>query len=150
MIDRPAGGAIWITFSRDLVYWGHAKAIICPEPGWGGSKIGISTPPVKTDRGWMVLYHGVRITASGRLYRVGAMLLDLDDPSRVIGYTTHFVFGPEEFYERTGDVPNVVFPCGIILEPDNTLKMYYGAADTCIAGAEANLNDILSLCSNNM
>jgi predicted GH43/DUF377 family glycosyl hydrolase len=152
MIDRPGGmgvqtGAIWITYSTDMIHWGRARAILGPEPGWGSNKLGISTPPFKTDRGWFTLYHGVRETASGRLYRVGAMLLDLDDPSIVIGYTSHFIFGPEELYERTGDVPNVVFPCGIILESDRTLKMYYGAADTCIAVAEAKLDDILDLCS---
>ncbi len=117
-----------------------------PEPGWGSFKLGISTPPIKTDRGWLTFYHGVRETAAGLLYRIGAMLMDFNHPSRVIGYTSHFVFGPEELYERTGDVPNVVFPCGIILESDNTLKMYYGAADTCIAVAEAKLEDILKLC----
>jgi predicted GH43/DUF377 family glycosyl hydrolase len=152
MIDRPGGmggqtGVIWITYSRDLVYWGGAKAIMGPEPGWGASKIGISTPPIKTNHGWFALYHGVRETASGRLYRVGAMLLDKEDPSVIKGYTSHFIFGPHEWYERTGDVPNVVFPCGLILEPDNTIKMYYGAADTCIAVAQAKLEDILALCT---
>jgi len=152
MIDRPGGmgcqmGAIWITYSNDLIHWGRAKAILGPQPGWGPSKLGISTPPIKTDRGWFVLYHGVRQTASGRLYRIGAMLLDLDDPSNVTGYTQHFIFGPEELYERTGDVPNVVFPCGVILESDDTIKMYYGAADTCIAVAEAKLGDIIDLCT---
>jgi predicted GH43/DUF377 family glycosyl hydrolase len=154
MIDRPGGmggqtGAIWITYSTDMIHWGRARAILGPEPGWGSNKLGISTPPFKTDRGWFTLYHGVRETASGRLYRVGAMLLDHKDPSIVIGYTSHFIFGPEELYERTGDVPNVVFPCGIILESSGTLKMYYGAADTCIAVAEAKLDDILNLCSQN-
>ena len=151
MIDRPGGmggqmGAIWITYSKDLIHWGRAKAMMGPEPGWGASKLGISTPPIKTDRGWFTLYHGVRETASGLLYRVGAMLLDLNDPSRIIGCTSHFVFGPEELYERTGDVPNVVFPCGVILESDGTLKMYYGSADTCIGIAEAKLDDVLKLC----
>ncbi|MGD9279543.1 MAG: glycoside hydrolase family 130 protein [Desulfobacterales bacterium] len=154
MIDRPGGmggqtGAIWITYSTDMIHWGRARAILGPEPGWGSNKLGISTPPFKTDRGWFTLYHGVRETASGRLYRVGAMLLDHKDPSIVIGYTSHFIFGPEELYERTGDVPNVVFPCGIILESNGALKMYYGAADTCIAVAEAKLDDILNLCSQN-
>jgi beta-1,4-mannooligosaccharide/beta-1,4-mannosyl-N-acetylglucosamine phosphorylase len=152
MINRPGGmgdrmGAIWITYSKDLIHWGRAKVLLGPGPGWGPSKLGISTPPVKTDRGWFTLYHGVRETASGRLYRIGAMLLDLNDPSQIIGYTPHFIFGPEELYERTGDVPNVVFPCGIIVESDNTLKMYYGAADTCIAVAEAKLDVLLNLCS---
>ena len=74
------------------------------------------------------------------------MVLDADRPHIVKGYTPHFIFGPEEIYERTGDVPNVVFPCGIVDEPDGTLKIYYGAADTCIALAEARIQDLLDLC----
>nr|HID58552.1 glycosidase [Desulfobacterales bacterium] len=152
MLNRPGGigkdgGSIWITYSPDLVYWGKAKVVLSPEPGWSSSKLGISTPPIKTERGWLTFYHGVKQTGSGRLYRIGALLLDLKNPEQIVGYTSHFIFGPEESYERTGDVPNVVFPCGVILEPDRTIKMYYGAADTCIALAEANLDDILGLCT---
>ena len=152
MIDRPCGhggqkGSIWINYSPDLIHWGRAKAILDPEPGWGSDKLGISTPPIKTETGWLVLYHGVRQTGSGRLYRIGAVLLELNSPDKVIGYTRHFIFGPEESYERVGDVPNVVFPCGIILEEDGMVKMYYGAADTCIALAEATLEDVTRLCS---
>lgn len=151
MLDRPAGmgprgGSIWITYSPDLIHWGRARAILTPKPGWGSSKLGVSTPPVKTEEGWLVLYHGVRDTAGGRLYRIGALLLDLDDPEQVRGYTRHFLFGPEEHYERVGDVPNVVFPCGLIVEDDGSVKMYYGAADTCIGVAEAKLEDIVRLC----
>lgn len=72
-------------------------------------------------------------------------MLDLEDPRRLSGYTPHFIFGPEEIYERTGDVPNVVFLCGHILERDGTLKIYYGAADTCIGLAEAPLDRIVDL-----
>ncbi|HID78389.1 MAG TPA: glycosidase [Planctomycetaceae bacterium] len=150
MIDRPGGmderpASIWITYSPDLVYWGRARVLLSPQAGWGQSKLGACTPPVPTPQGWLVIYHGVRITASGRLYRLGAMMLDRDDPSRVLGFTPHFIFGPEEVYERTGDVPNVVFPCGHVLDPDGTLKLYYGAADTCIGVAEARLDDLVSL-----
>ena len=151
MLDRPAGmgareGSIWITYSQDMIYWGRAEAILTPEPGWGSSKLGISTPPVKTEAGWLSLYHGVRETAGGRLYRIGALLMDLHDPARVLGYSPHFIFGPEQDYERMGDVPNVVFPCGLIAEDDGTVKMYYGAADTCIGMAEARLEDIVNIC----
>jgi len=154
MIDRPSGfgglkGDIWIQYSPDLVYWGEARVLLTPVPGWGSSKLGISTPPIKTPKGWLALYHGVRETGSGRLYRIGALLLDLENPGRVVGYTPHFIFGPEEQYERTGDVPNVVFPCGAILEDDGTLKMYYGAADTSIAMAEAKVEEIIDLCMMN-
>lgn len=150
MLDRPGGmggraGSIWITYSHDLIHWGRARVVLDPRSGWGNSKLGASTPPIRTDEGWLVIYHGVRVTGSGRLYRVGAMMLDLEDPSRVLGFSPHFIFGPEKDYERTGDVPNVVFPCGQVLEPDGTLKMYYGAADTCIGLAEAPLADVVHL-----
>ncbi len=154
MINRPSGmegqrGSIWISYSPDLVYWGRSRVLLSPEPGWGSHKVGVSTPPIKTEEGWLVLYHGIRETASGRLYRIGIMLLDLEDPERIIGICPHFIFGPEEPYERTGDVPNVVFPCGWIPEPDGTVKMYYGAADTCIGLAEARLDDLIRVCRYN-
>jgi len=103
-------------------------------------------PPIKTEAGWLAIYHGVRETGGGRIYRIGAMFLDFDNPEIVLGYTPHFIFGPEFPYERTGDVQNVVFPCGGVVEEDRTLKMYYGAADTCIALAEAKLDDLVELC----
>ncbi len=151
LIDRPGGfggqrGDIWIKESPDLIHWGRARVLLAAQPGWGGFKLGVSTPPVKTEQGWLVFYHGVRSTPAGNLYRIGAMLLDLQNPKKVIAHTPHFIFGPEEFYERTGDVPNVVFPCGLILEEDDTIKLYYGAADTHIALAEARLEDIIELC----
>ncbi len=151
MINRPGGmggsrGSMWISYSPDLIHWGRARVLFSPEPGWGSHKLGVSTPPLRTDEGWLILYHGIRETAGGRLYRIGVMLLDLEEPERVVGVCPHFVFGPEEPYERTGDVPNVVFPCGWILEPDHTLKVYYGAADTCIGLAEARLEDLIRAC----
>ena len=151
LIDRPGGfsgkrGDIWIKESPDLIHWGRARVLLAAEPGWGNFKLGISTPPVKTEPGWLVFYHGVRSTPAGNLYRIGAMLLDLQNPKKLIANTPHFIFGPEEIYERTGDVPNVVFPCGLIVEKDNTIKLYYGAADTHIALAEVRLEDIIKLC----
>jgi predicted GH43/DUF377 family glycosyl hydrolase len=152
LLDRPGGlggthGAIWINYSPDLIYWRKAGVILSPEPGWGPSKIGMCIPPIKTGKGWLGIYHGVRETGSGRIYRVGAILFDLDCPEKIIGYTPHFIFGPEAYYERAGDVPNVVFPCGAVIEEDGMIKMYYGAADTCIALAEAHIEDIISGCT---
>ncbi len=150
LIDRPGGfggkrGDIWIKESPDLIHWGRSRVLLSSEPGWGAHKLGISTPPIKTEKGWLCFYHGVRKTPAGNLYRIGALLLDLDQPKKVLGYTPHFIFGPEQYYERVGDVPNVVFPCGIIMEDNQTIKLYYGSADTYIAMAEAKLPDILKL-----
>jgi predicted GH43/DUF377 family glycosyl hydrolase len=150
MLDRPGGmagklGSIWITYSPDLVYWGRAQVVHSPNSGWDNAKLGAASPPIRTEHGWLLIYHGVRATGCGKLYRVGAMLLDSEQPHVIRGCTSHFIFGPQEVYERCGDVPNVVFPCGHVLDPDGTLKIYYGAADTCIGLAEARLEDIVEL-----
>ena len=152
LITRPGGlggqrGDIWISFSRDLIYWGKSRVLMSHTPGgWSSAKLGASTPPLKTEKGWLLFYHGVRGSGYGRIYRVGAVLLDLDKPYLLIGSTPHFIMGPEELYERIGDVPNVIFPCGIVLEEDDTVRMYYGVADTAIAMATAKLEDIIKLC----
>lgn len=151
LLDRPCGyqggsGSIWITYSPDCVHWGRARALHHPSPGWASSKLGMSTGVLKTEEGWLGLYHGVRKTGAGILYRIGALLLDVEDPEHLIGYSEEFVFGPEAPYERAGDVPNVVFPCGWIREPDDTIKMYYGAADTCIAMAESSVDTLVQTC----
>ncbi|MEA3223296.1 MAG: glycoside hydrolase family 130 protein [Thermodesulfobacteriota bacterium] len=155
MVTRPGGlggqrGDIWISFSPDLTYWGKSRVLMhhTSGGGWSSGKIGASTPPIRTRRGWLLFYHGVRQTGSGRIYRVGAMLLDLEKPYIIKGYSKHFILGPEEPYERIGDVPNVVFPCGAILEKDNKIKIYYGVADTAIAMATADMEDIINLCLN--
>ena len=152
LITRPGGlggqrGDIWISFSSDMVYWGRSRLLIYPRPGgWGSQKLGASTPPVKTEEGWLIFYHGVKQTGVGKIYRVGAAILDLEKPYVIRGRTSHFILGPEELYERIGDVPNVVFPCGVILEEDGTIRMYYGVADTAIAMATAKVDDVVKLC----
>jgi len=111
---------------------------------WDAGKIGISAPPIETPRGWLLVYHGVKDTASGKLYRVGLALLDRESPEVCLRRGDAWVFGPETAYERFGDVNNVVFPCGYILEGDgDTLRLYYGAADTCIALATGSVKQML-------
>jgi predicted GH43/DUF377 family glycosyl hydrolase len=88
----------------------------------------------------------VKQTGVGKIYRIGAAILDIEKPYIIRGHTSHFIFGPEELYERIGDVPNVVFPCGVILEEDGTIRMYYGVADTAIALATAKVDDVVKLC----
>jgi len=101
-------------------------------------------PPLETPEGWLVVYHGVRQTVAGSLYRVGLALLDLDRPSQVIRRCSEWVLGPNEDYELMGDVPGVVFPCGLVHDADtDELRLYYGAADTCIAMASGSLTDVL-------
>jgi len=111
---------------------------------WDAHRIGTCPPPIETTEGWLLGYHGVRNTVAGAIYRFGLALLDLETPERVLRRSEEWVFSPREPYERVGDVGNVVFPCGWILdEPGGTLRMYYGAADTCIALATAKLSDLL-------
>jgi predicted GH43/DUF377 family glycosyl hydrolase len=150
MIHRPvpgpyvAGAHIWISFSPDLKHWGDHRILLKARRGgwWDANKIGLSPPPLRTDQGWLILYHGVRTTASGCIYRLGLALLDLEDPRRVLARSDRWVFAPEAEYERFGDVDKVVFPCGWILEGD-TVRLYYGGADTCIAMATASLEELL-------
>lgn len=97
-----------------------------------------------TDAGWLICYHGVRATVSGSIYRLGLALLDRDDPARVLIRGNEWVFGPSADYERSGDVPDVVFPCGWILREDgDTIDMYYGAADSTVCLATASLRELL-------
>jgi predicted GH43/DUF377 family glycosyl hydrolase len=98
-----------------------------------------------TNYGWLILYHGVRATSSGAIYRLGLAMLDRDDPGRLLIRSNEWIFGPEADYERIGDVPDVVFPCGWVLDDDGqTVRLYYGAADTSVCVATGELNEILS------
>jgi len=149
MIHRPAtalGGNIWISYSPDLRHWGSHKMILEARRGawWDALKIGLSPPPLETAEGWLMLYHGVRHTAAGAIYRLGVALFDLEQPEscRLRGET--WIFGPEEPYECRGDVGNVVFPCGYTIDADgDTMNLYYGAADTSIALATGSVKALL-------
>lgn len=150
LIHRPAGvqGAhMWISYSPDLRHWGSHKLILRARDGgwWDAGKIGLSPPPVETPHGWLCIYHGVRLTPSGALYRLGLALFDLAQPERCLLRGEEWVFGPETLYERDGDVNNVVFPCGVTVQPDgDTLHMYYGCADSCIGVATASVRALLA------
>ena len=136
---------IWMSFSEDMKTWSNRELILKARKGgwWDANKIGLSPPPVKTPEGWLIIYHGVRITAGGCIYRIGLALFDLN-MEKCILRGDEWVFGPEEPYEVIGDVGNVVFPCGYTVRPDgNTLYIYYGCADTSIGLATADINEIL-------
>jgi predicted GH43/DUF377 family glycosyl hydrolase len=152
MIHRPvsagsSGAHIWLSFSPDLMHWGDHHILLHARRGawWDANKIGLNCPPLETPAGWLLLYHGVRNTAGGCLYRLGLALLDLEDPSLVLRRSDEWIFAPETPYERHGDVNGVVFPCGWILDkPSGVIRLYYGGADTCLALATARLDDLLA------
>ncbi len=150
MLHRPVtasagfGAHIWLSFSPDMKHWGDHQVVIPARKGgwWDANKIGLSPPPLQTEKGWLILYHGVRTTAGGCIYRLGLALLDPEDPTRLLARSDEWVFGPEQAYETTGDVDKVVFPCGWVAEKD-FLRLYYGGADKCIALATARIPEIL-------
>jgi len=152
MIHRPSplrGFAhMWISYSPDLRHWGDHELLLEARDGawWDAGKIGLGPPPLETNDGWLVCYHGVHGSASGPIYRVGFALLDLDDPRRVVRRTDEWVLAPSAPYERSGDVNKVVFPTGWVLDASsNKLSLYYGAGDSVIALATANLDDVLTM-----
>ena len=145
-LDGHAGSHIWLSWSPDLRHWGDHEVLVHARQGgwWDANKIGLGPPPLLTDYGWLIFYHGVRETAAGAIYRVGLALLDRNDPGLVIMRGNEWIFGPETEYERSGDVPGVVFPCGWVLEDDGrTIRLYYGAADTSVCVASGDLEEIV-------
>jgi predicted GH43/DUF377 family glycosyl hydrolase len=150
LIHRPMtvlGAHIWISYSPDLRHWGSHKVMLEARrgPWWDAYKIGLSSPPIETARGWLVLYHGVRQTPSGSLYRLGLALFDLQQPDECLLRGDSWIFRAEADYERGGDVHDVVFPCGYTMGLDgDTLNIYYGAADSCIGLAHASVRSLLA------
>ena len=134
---------IWAAFSEDLTDWGDHQSIMSPIPDsdWEGDKIGLAGPPLKTDHGWVMIYHGVG--GEPRKYSLGIALLDLDDPTRVIKRQSQPILEPEQDWEINGFVPNVVFSCGQVALGDQ-LYVYYGGADTAIGVAAVPLDEINS------
>jgi predicted GH43/DUF377 family glycosyl hydrolase len=134
--------SIWISYSDDLMQWSEPRLVAHPEQPWEAAKIGAGPPPIKTERGWLLVYHGVDADS---VYRVGVIVLDLDEVERVIARTVEPIMAPEAYYERFGLViPNVVFPTGAVVRGDR-LFLYYGCADTSIGLATAAIDDLLEL-----
>lgn len=149
-LDRPIGngvGSVWISYSPDLINWGRSEFVFAPRARyWDSYRIGASAPPIETKFGWLEIYHGVKMTSAGPIYRVGAIMLDRDNPAKVLGRCLPPLLSPREDYERIGDVGNVVFACGAIVEDDGEVKVYYGAADTSICVATCHIDDIIASC----
>jgi beta-1,2-mannobiose phosphorylase / 1,2-beta-oligomannan phosphorylase len=152
LFHRPTTGfgvahpGIALSRSTDLVSWSPPEMVLQPRDGawWDSLRIGIGPPLLKTDHGWLLIYHGVKETVGGAIYRIGLALLDLEEPTRVLRRASDWVFAPRAPYERQGDVGNAVFPCGVLHDAaSGELRLYYGAADTSICLATARLDELL-------
>ena len=157
-LDRPYSGAfgsaqqggVWVSYSPDLIFWGRHRCIMESRRfHWDRGKIGPGAPPVKTDRGWLVIYHGTTPLCNNLVYRLGVALLDLDDPTKVIARPARYLMTPTAEYERIGDTPNVCFACAAVVSEDGRdLLIYYGAADQCLCLATARLGDLVDAALN--
>ncbi len=152
LFHRPTTGfgvthpGIALSRSPDLVTWSPPEVVLKPRDGawWDSLRIGIGPPLLKTEHGWLLIYHGVKETVGGAIYRVGLALLDLEEPTRVLRRAQDWIFAPQAPYERQGDVGNAIFPCGVLHDSaSGELRLYYGAADTSICLATAQLDELL-------
>ncbi len=156
MLNRPSDnghtpfGDIFYCESPDLEFWGRHRHVMSPvkiEKGWQSTKIGAGPVPIETSEGWLLIYHGVQTSCNGYVYSMGAALLDLDQPWKVIGRAQPFLLAPWMNYEMVGDVPNVAFPCAALVDGETgRISVYYGAADTvtCLAfGYVENIIDFI-------
>ena len=147
-LERPwERSNIWVSYSEDLKYWGDAEVIMTPRSGyWDAHRVGVGAPPMAIKQGWLLIYYGVKQTAAGPLFRLGAAIVDREEPTRIIGRTNVPILSPRETYERIGDAPNLVFTCGAIIEPDDEVKIYYGASNSCICMGTTAVSAIVTAC----
>jgi predicted GH43/DUF377 family glycosyl hydrolase len=152
-LDRPhseiSPWSIWISYSPDLVHWGNSKVLIKPATyHWDEMKVGPGATPIRTEQGWLNIFHGVFKTMDGSVYRLGVALHDLEDPSNIIGVADEWVLQPEDPWEISGYVHNVVFTCGAVAENDGMVKIYWGGADSVMCVGTARISDLVDLCRN--
>jgi len=156
MLSRPSDnghtpfGEIYYSESPDMIYWGRHRHVMAPEEPWQSTKIGAGPTPIETRDGWLLIFHGVLTSCNGFVYSMGAALLDLDEPWKVIARGAPYLLSPQTLYECVGDTPNVVFPCAALCDaPTGRLAIYYGAADTVTGLAFAYVEDILTFIREN-
>jgi beta-1,4-mannooligosaccharide/beta-1,4-mannosyl-N-acetylglucosamine phosphorylase len=151
MLSRPSDGGhtpfgdIFYSESPDLVHWGRHRHVLAPVPlSWQSTKIGAGPTPIETEAGWLVVYHGVLTSCNGFVYSIGAAVLDLDEPWKVVARGRDYLLSPQAIYEQVGDVPNVVFPCAALVDhASDRVTIYYGGADTVVCLAHGHLSEIL-------
>ena len=157
MLNRPSDnghtpfGDIFISQSPDMIHWGKHRFVMgAGGQWWQGTKIGAGPNPIETTEGWLLIYHGVLNTCNGFVYNMGAALLDIDEPKKVLYRTNRYLLNPEEAYETTGKVPNVVFPCAALIDaPTGRMAIYYGAADTYTCIAYSQVDELIDFTKTN-
>ncbi len=158
MLSRPSDnghtpfGDIYISYSPDMIYWGEHRCVMKVSPfeqsAWQCTKIGAGSVPIRTEDGWLMFYHGVINTCNGFRYSMGAALLDLEKPDKVLFRTKPYLLAPATQYELTGDVPNVIFPCAALSDGEK-VAVYYGAADTVVGMAFGYQKEIIDFVKSN-
>jgi len=156
MLNRPSDnghtpfGDIFLSQSPDLVHWGRHRHVMSPAGGWQSTKVGAGPTPIETAEGWLLIYHGVLTSCNGFVYSMGAALLDLDEPWKVIYRTAPYILSPQALYECVGDTPNVAFPCAALCDAGTgRLAVYYGGADTVVALAFAYVDELIEFTKEN-
>lgn len=159
MLSRPSDtghtpfGDIFLSQSPDLVHWGCHRHVMSPKGGkltWQCTKIGAGPTPIETTEGWLLIYHGVLTSCNGFVYNMGAALLDIDQPWKVLYRTKPYLLNPRMIYECVGDVPNVVFPCAALSDADTgRIAIYYGCADTVTGLAFCRVDELIDFIKNN-
>lgn len=152
LLSRPSDsghtpfGDIYLSESKDMEYWGHHRHVMGNSGYWWENlKIGGGAAPIETSEGWLLFYHGVTNTCNGYVYSIGAAILDIDEPSKVLHRCSNYVLTPEEWYEERGFVPNVCFPCATLQDNDTgKIAIYYGCADSYVGIAFTTIDEIYS------
>lgn len=160
LLSRPSDtghtrfGDIFLSSSPDLCYWGKHRHVISTSEryAWQSTKVGAGPIPIETSEGWLLFYHGVLNSCNGFVYSFGAMLLDLEEPWRVIARGGNYLLSPQTLYECVGDVPNVTFPCAALTDSaTGRMAIYYGCADTVTGLAFCQVEEVIEeIRSNNM
>ncbi|MBN2375617.1 MAG: glycoside hydrolase family 130 protein [Sedimentisphaerales bacterium] len=150
MLSRPSDtghtpfGDIFYSQSPDMCYWGKHRHVMSPKGGWQSTKIGAGPIPIETTHGWLMIYHGVLTSCNGFVYSMGAALLDIDRPWKVVYRTAPYILAPQTPYECVGDVPNVAFPCAALCDgPTGRIAVYYGCADTVTGLAFCQVDELI-------
>lgn len=159
MLSRPSDsghtpfGDIFVSSSTDLIHWGCHRHVMSPKSGkltWQCTKIGAGPVPIETTEGWLMFYHGVLTSCDGFVYHMGAALLDIDKPWKVIYRSKEYLLNPRMIYECVGDVPNVVFPCASVQDAETgRIAIYYGCADTVTGLAFCQVDEVLDYLKHN-